>query len=165
MGRSLAVAAATAVLAGLVPSIISTPTADAADACGINLADYSGTYTGSVLQGDGPEQLNYTMEFLNGVFGSYTVTMVVSNAGVPITGNYTTQGIAKILAVQSMGNVVLTVPHWQVTNRISFEEVRAKNTQCQSGALPGGGTATPPAVTSFTIRPMNGAEIVMIRQT
>ncbi|WP_327389058.1 hypothetical protein [Streptomyces sp. NBC_01207] len=162
LGRSLAIAAGTAVLAGLVPGVIPADTASAADACGNAFTDYAGTFTGTVLQGDGPEQLNYTIEFGG---QQYTSTMVVSNVNTPMTGSYQAQGFTKILTVQSIGNVVLTVPHWHTDNRVSFEEVKGKSTQCQSGALPGGGTASPPTVTSFVIRPMDGAEIVMIRQT
>ncbi|MEU9779040.1 hypothetical protein [Streptomyces sp. NPDC047968] len=113
-----------------------------------------------MLQGDGPETLSYTIEFTNsGTF--YTATLVVSDT----TGSYQTQGVPLILTVQSLGNVVLTVPHWNFDNRVSYEKVTATDTQCQPGPLPGGGSVAPPTVTSFVIRPMNGAEIVLIRQS
>ncbi|WP_327389066.1 hypothetical protein [Streptomyces sp. NBC_01207] len=122
-------------------------------------SDYAGTFTGTVLQGDGPETLNYT--FTVPQVGAYIMQLSVSST----SGTYQVEGWQKIQSVQSLGNLVITVPHWHSDNRVTYEEVRAMNTQCQSGALPGGGNATPPTVTSFTIRPADGAEIIMIRQT
>ncbi|MEU9779351.1 hypothetical protein [Streptomyces sp. NPDC047968] len=154
-------AAGAAVLAGLVPGVVPASTASAVDACGQFPIDYAGTFTGTVLQGDGPEQLNYSIQFPPAPVGSYVAALTVSST----SGTYQVAGFQKILGVQSIGYLVMTVPHWHTDNRITYEEVKVMNTQCLMGNLPSGAPVTPPAVTSFTIRPADGAEIVMIRQS
>ncbi|MEU9778841.1 hypothetical protein [Streptomyces sp. NPDC047968] len=144
----------TAVLTGLFPGI-QLPGAYAAippDACGNLFGDYLGTYTGTVLQGDGPETLTYTMVGSGGPF--YSVTLTVSDT----TGQYQTQGDAKILGVNAVGSLMIKVPVWHNDNRVTYEDVTTNNTQC----LPGTTLTTQP--TSFTIRPMDGAEIIMMLQ-
>ncbi|WP_327389057.1 hypothetical protein [Streptomyces sp. NBC_01207] len=159
-GRGLAVAAGTVVLAGLVPGAIPADTASADDACGNSGDDYAGSFTGTVLQGDGPETLTYTIAF-NTTSDTYSAKLSVSDT----SGVYETQDVFTILAVQDLGNPMLTVPHWHTDNRVVFEDVTARKTQCLTGPLPGGGTVSPPTVTSFVIRPTDGADIIMIRQT
>ncbi|MET9694848.1 hypothetical protein ABZY81_41785 [Streptomyces sp. NPDC006514] len=157
MGRSLAVAAATAVLAGLVPSIIPTPTATGLDNCGNAGTDYSGTFTGTVLQGDGPETLTYTITFLSGINeGFFTAQLTVSG----VSGSYASQGTFEIHTVQGLGQPVLTLPHWHPANHVTYEEIRATRTACLTP-----GPAASSAVTSFAIRPMGDADVIMIQQS
>ncbi|MEU9778842.1 hypothetical protein [Streptomyces sp. NPDC047968] len=161
-GKSLAAVAGAAALAGIVPGPVPAHTAFAADACGNNINDYAGTFVGTALQGDGPEKLTYTITFPTGLLtGFYTSQLTVSDT----SGTYGTEGEYTIVTVQDLGYLLLTVPHWITENRAIFAEVTASKTQCLSGPLPGGGSASPPTVTSFVIRVIDGADIIMIRQT
>ncbi|MET9694847.1 hypothetical protein ABZY81_41780 [Streptomyces sp. NPDC006514] len=138
----------TAVLAGLVPSTIPATTATAfpLDACGIFANDYNAVFTGSVYLNGGPEQLNYSIT-LGGGF-AYSVVLTVAGA----SGQYQTQGFAKILGVYTVGVLELKIPHWHPNGRITYETVTTDNTQCQQ----------PNVVNDFTITVPDGPQIVMI---
>ncbi|MFI5673008.1 hypothetical protein [Streptomyces sp. NPDC051704] len=153
LGRSLAIAASAAVLGGIVPGVVPASTAFAADACGQAFADYAGTFTGTVLLGNGPEQLTYTLTFPRP--GVYDMRLAVSGA----SGTHEVQGSAKIQSTQSVGNLVLTVPVFRAQGSAEYMDVTARDTQCQAGMA---GT-TPPTVTAFTFTVPGGPDIVMMR--
>ncbi|WP_327389056.1 hypothetical protein [Streptomyces sp. NBC_01207] len=106
-----------------------------------------------MYRGDGPETLTYTISFSGNSFG-YSATLTVSGA----SGQYQSQGFYKILGVEAVGSLVMKVPHWHNDNRVTYETVTTENTQCLDTV-----GATPPEVTSFTIRPMDGPDIIMIQ--
>ncbi len=156
--RTLAGGAALATCLAL-GSVVSAPTAFAAapDACGDNLADYGGTFVGTVNIGNGPTTLTYTLTFPG--TGNYQVQLNVG--GDQPGNNYTAAGP---LALSGEAGVAKTVnfsewPMYTTDNNISTQPADGEALGC-SNPLPLFG---PPTVSQFTIKQDGGPDIIMNR--
>ncbi|GAA2644056.1 hypothetical protein GCM10010425_59830 [Streptomyces spororaveus] len=153
LGRSFAVAAGAALMCGIMPGVSQASSALAANACGRAFDDYTGTFTGTALIGNGPSQITYTLTFPKR--GVYAMQLEASGT----SGTHEAMGSAKIQSTDSVGNLVLTVPVFRAMGPPEFMEVTTRDTQCESGLL----GATPPTVTGLTFSTPGGPEIVMRR--
>ncbi|MFJ7593330.1 hypothetical protein ACIQZO_39360 [Streptomyces sp. NPDC097617] len=153
LGRSFAVAAGAALMCGVAPGVAQASSALTDNACGRAFADYTGTFTGTALIGNGPSQMTYTLTFPRP--GVYAMKLAVSGT----SGTHEAMGSAKIQSTDAVGNLVLTVPAFRPVGPPEFLEVTTRDTQCQAGLL---GT-TPPTVTGLTFSTPGSPEIVMRR--
>ncbi|MFD9418039.1 hypothetical protein ACFWC9_25475 [Streptomyces goshikiensis] len=104
--------------------------------------------------GNGSDQLTYVMRSTSA--GVYNITMEVSGT----SGTTMTAGVIDIQGTQSVGNVVLMVPHVPEHGRTEFVRVIARETQCDAA---GDLTPGPPAVSSFTFTLPTGRDVIMLR--